>query len=319
MTRLYYTDHYEFPLPAGHRFPVRKYRMLREKLERDGLFEFAPAPLAPVEAIEMVHDPDYVRGFLDGTLPPGELRPIGLPWSPGLVARSLASVGGTLCAADDALRTGRGGTLAGGTHHAFRASGAGYCVFNDVDVAIAWLRAEGRIQRAAVIDLDVHQGDGTAAIFAGDRDVFTVSLHGRRNFPFRKQRSSVDVEFEDGAEDEEYLAGLAGALDLAREFAPDIVFYQAGVDGLKEDRLGRLALTMDGLARRDGMVFEAFGCPLTVTLGGGYADPIELTVEGAAQTYRLLASERLTASGSAEPARGRATTGAEASHDSRSS
>jgi acetoin utilization deacetylase AcuC-like enzyme len=218
------------------------------------------------------------------------MRRIGFPWSPDLVTRALASAGGTLAAARDAVETGRGGTLAGGTHHAFRDEGSGYCVFNDIAIAIAELRAAGKVRRAAVIDLDVHQGDGTAAIFAGDPDVFTLSLHGGSNFPFRKQTSTLDVALADGTEDAGYLEALLPALDRVVEFDADIVFYQSGVDGLAEDRLGRLALTREGLAERDRLVFESVSRPLVVTLGGGYADPIELTVEAAAQTYRMLAA-----------------------------
>jgi acetoin utilization deacetylase AcuC-like enzyme len=269
--------------------------MLRRQLSESGIFDFAPAPLAEAGVVERVHDPDYVRAFIDGRLDAAAVRRIGFPWSEALVARTLASAGGTLAAAGEALRSGWGGTLAGGTHHAFRDAGSGYCVFNDLAIAIADMRAGARVQRAAVIDLDVHQGDGTAAIFAGDPDVLTVSLHGAANFPFRKQQSSIDIEFADGTGDGEYLERLAGVLPRVREFGAGVVLFQSGVDALVADRLGRLSLTHEGLRERDRMVFafaRAGGIPLVVTLGGGYAEPVEETVRAHAQTF-LLAAEML--------------------------
>ncbi|MCL4401741.1 MAG: histone deacetylase [Acidobacteria bacterium] len=283
--RLYYCDHHEFPLPAGHKFPVEKYRLLRERLAAEDLFVLEPAPLAAPAVIELAHDAAYVRAFLDGSLAPQVMRRIGFPWSEGLVRRTLASVGGTLAAAQDALATGWGGTLAGGTHHAFRHEGSGFCVFNDIAVAILAL---GR--RAAVIDLDVHQGDGTAQIFENHPGVLTVSLHCRGNFPFRKQRGKIDVDLPDGTGDREYLRALEEVLPEVARFGPVIVFYQSGVDGLAGDRLGRLSLTRAGLLERDRMVLNACrGVPLVVTLGGGYSVPIENTVEAHANTFRLLA------------------------------
>jgi acetoin utilization deacetylase AcuC-like enzyme len=282
--RLFYSDHYPIPLPQGHKFPAGKYALLREKLQADGCYRFEPAPLAGGETIERAHDPGYVRSILEGTVDPRIMRRIGFPWSPALVRRSLASVGGTLAATEDALAGGFGGNLAGGTHHAFHSEGSGFCVFNDLAIAI---RAYGR--RAAVIDLDVHQGDGTASIFAGDASVLTVSLHGEHNFPFRKQNSGIDVALADGTEDAEYLERLAGVLPRVAEFRPEIVYYQSGVDALADDRLGRLALSHEGLAARDRAVFEFVrreGFPVVVTLGGGYADPIDRTVEAHASTFR---------------------------------
>ncbi|MFN7920523.1 MAG: histone deacetylase [Bryobacteraceae bacterium] len=257
------------------------------------MFEFSPAPPAPIEDIERVHDADYVRAFLEGVLEPQAMRRIGFPWSRELVARTLASAGGTLAATEQALLHGWGGTLGGGTHHAFRGYGSGYCVFNDIAIAIRKLFADGRACTAAVIDLDVHQGDGTAEIFSGDDRVFTLSIHGRNNFPFRKQKSVLDIELADGTGDEEYLVHLARGLAEAFEQKPDIVFYQSGVDSLATDRLGKLALTLEGLAARDRAVFGEcvrLGVPYVVTLGGGYSEPIERTVEANAQTY-LLAAE----------------------------
>jgi len=290
--RLFYCDHHTFPLPAGHRFPARKYALLRAALEAGGSYELQPAPLAEAETIALAHDAEYVRQFLDGTVDPKIMRRIGFPWSQQLARRTLASVGGTLAAAADALDTGFGGNLAGGTHHAHRAEGSGFCVFNDLAVATLALRREGRVRRAAVLDLDVHQGDGTASIFSGDADVLTISLHGENNFPFRKQSSRVDIGLPDGVGNEEYLRRLSDVLPGVVEFRPEILFYQSGVDGLAADRLGRLALSHAGLMERDRAVFEIVklhGIPVVVTLGGGYADPIGLTVEAHANTFRTAA------------------------------
>jgi acetoin utilization deacetylase AcuC-like enzyme len=288
---LYFCDHYEIPLPEGHRFPMSKYRLTRDLLAVDNPadFRFECAPLAPREIVELAHDREYVGRFLDGTLPAQAIRRIGFPWSEGLVRRTFASVGGTLAAADEALRKGWGGNLAGGTHHAFRAEGSGFCVFNDIAVAILYLRYHRGVARAAVIDLDVHQGDGTASIFEHDTSVLTLSFHGRNNFPFRKQRSRIDVELEDGTGDEAYLARLETVLPQVFAFAPDVVFYQSGVDPLASDRLGKLALTTHGIARRNEMVIEAvrkYGVPLIVTMGGGYSEPVELTAQAHANVYR---------------------------------
>jgi acetoin utilization deacetylase AcuC-like enzyme len=287
-TRLYYCDHHAFPLPPGHRFPVAKYALLRETLARDGFYRLEPAPFADIAEIELVHGPAYARAFLAGTLDARMMKRIGFPWSEGLVRRTLASVGGTLAAARDALATGFGANLAGGTHHAFPDEGAGFCVFNDIAVAI---RALGR--RAAVIDLDVHQGDGAAAIFENDANVFTLSIHGEKNFPFRKRNSRLDIGLPDGAGDEQYLSALRGALPPVVDFRPEIVFYQSGVDALAGDRLGRLSLTLAGLTERDRLVCELLrrcGIPFAITLGGGYADPISRTVEAHANTYRTAAT-----------------------------
>jgi acetoin utilization deacetylase AcuC-like enzyme len=289
--KLYYCDHYEIPLPAGHRFPVRKYRIIRELLNR-GEYEFVAAERALPKDIERAHDPEYVRAFLDGSLPAQVMRRIGFPWSQGLVQRTLASVGGTLAASRQALDVQWGGNLAGGTHHAFRAEGSGFCVFNDLAVAILTLREEAGIERAAVIDLDVHQGDGTALIFEADPDVLTLSMHGKNNFPFRKQRSKVDVELADRTGDEEYLAVLERVLPRVFDFHPGVIFYQSGVDALAADALGRLAMTLDGLFLRDRKVLTAcrdYGAPFVITLGGGYSDPIEWSAEAHANTFRIAA------------------------------
>lgn len=290
--RIFYCDHHEFPLPPGHKFPQRKYRLLRERLQN--ILQLSPAPLATPTAIALAHDAGYVRRFLDGTLDPAVLRRIGFPWSEGLVRRTLASVGGTLAATRQALRHGWGGTLAGGTHHAFYSEGSGFCVFNDIAVAVQWLRTQD-MKHVTILDLDVHQGDGTAELFAGDPDVLTISVHGRNNFPFRKRRSDIDVDLPDATGDGDYLKVLDELLPRALEHKPDILFYQSGVDSLATDRLGRLALTPEGLAERDRRVFEAArkcDVPLVLTLGGGYSEPIEATVDAHATTY-LTAAQML--------------------------
>jgi acetoin utilization deacetylase AcuC-like enzyme len=287
--RLFYCDHYAIPLPAGHKFPMSKYALVRDLLARDSVSKFECAPLADADVVALAHDRDYVSRFLEGCLPDAQVRRIGFPWSEALVRRTRASVGGTLRAALDAFDTGWGGNLAGGTHHAFRAEGAGFCVFNDIAIAIEWLRAQGRVTRAAVIDLDVHQGDGTARIFESDPEVLTISVHSKSNFPLRKQTSKIDVELPDGAGDHEYLRALDQVLPSIFTFEPDILFYQSGVDPLASDTLGRLALTVAGLKERDRRVISAasvLGAPFVITLGGGYSDPIELTAEAHANTYR---------------------------------
>lgn len=286
---LFYCDRYTIPLPADHKFPISKYARIRELLAKDGRCSFEPAQLADADVIKLAHDAGYVDAFLAGTLSPQAIRRIGFPWSEALVKRTLGSVGGTLSATTEALETGWGGNLAGGTHHAFRSEGSGFCVFNDIAVAIEWLRAAGRIQRAAVIDLDVHQGDGTARIFEGDTAVYTASMHCRVNFPFRKQHSTIDIELPEGTGDDAYLEALGRLLPQVLDFQPEIVFYQSGVDGLASDTLGRLALSHAGLLKRDRMVMEAVHqrrVPFVITLGGGYSKPVELTALAHANTFR---------------------------------
>jgi acetoin utilization deacetylase AcuC-like enzyme len=272
---------------------MEKYALLRGLLQADGFFDLEAAPLAARETVEMAHDPAYVRSFLDGSLDARALRRIGFPWSEFLVRRTLASVGGTLAGARDALAGGMGGNLAGGAHHAFRSEGAGFCVFNDLAVAILALRREGRIARAAVIDLDVHQGDGAASIFEDDPEVLTFSMHADNNFPFRKQRSKLDIGLADGAGDEEYLRRLHEALPAVADFRPDLAIYQSGVDALEGDRLGRLSLSHAGLMAGDEAVFrftKRNGIPVAITLGGGYGDPISITAEAHANTFRAAAA-----------------------------
>ena len=285
------SSRYTFPLPPGHRFPIEKYTMLREAVVERGLVrpEFVHEPQrASSDDLLLVHTPDYVERFTGGRLTPDEERRVGFPWSPALVERSYRAAGGTCEAAVHAMDHGIAMNLAGGTHHAFPSHGEGFCVFNDVAVAIRMLQRAGRIERAAVIDLDVHQGNGTHAIFAGDDRVFTFSMHGGRNYPFHKVPGRLDIELEDRTGDDEYLRLLGEALPRVLAAAhPDLVVYLAGADPHECDRLGRLSLTFDGLARRDAMVIEQcreVGIPVVVTVAGGYGAPLQATVEAHAAT-----------------------------------
>ena len=289
---------YTFPLPAGHRFPVQKYAMLREGVVTEGIV--APERVLDPEAasdemLRLVLTRDYVERFTGGELSAAEMRRIGFPWSDALVERSRRAVGGTVAAARHALTHGTAMNLAGGTHHAFADHGEGFCVFNDVAIAIRLLREEGLVRRAAVIDLDVHQGNGTHAIFADDRDVFTFSMHGGRNYPFEKVAGTLDIDLDDGTEDAEYLAALADALPRVLHSArPDLVIYLAGADPHEGDRLGRMKLTFAGLARRDVMVLQAcreVGLPVAVVIAGGYGARIEDTVAVHLATARIVAGE----------------------------
>ncbi len=289
----FHSNQYVIQLPENHTFPIIKYAEIRNRLVREGTLaveQISEPPLATRDEILLVHTTDYYERFISGELTERELRRLGLPYSEALVRRSHFSVAGTIHAARAAMQKGISANLGGGTHHAFRDHGEGFCVFNDIAIAINLLRAEGRIHRAAVIDCDVHQGNGTAAIFADDPEVFTLSLHGEKNYPLIKQQSTVDVALADNTEDEEYLyqleQNLAPVLD---KFRPDIVFYQAGVDPLSSDRLGRLALTHEGLMRRDGLAFKACrerSLPCVITLGGGYAKNVEDTIEAHCNTIR---------------------------------
>jgi acetoin utilization deacetylase AcuC-like enzyme len=284
--RAFYSDTFVLPLPESHRFPMAKYRRLRERLIAEHVL--APADLAvprPVEwaDLRLVHTGPYLKAVANGTLPADMQRRIGFPWSLEMVERSRRSVGATVAAARCALEGDRvSANLAGGTHHAFSDRGEGYCVFNDVAVAARVLQRDKAIRRALVVDCDVHQGNGTAAIFSGDASVFTLSLHGAGNFPFRKEESDLDVTFEDGAGDDDYLAALADALPRVLDgHQPDVVFYLAGADPYEGDRLGRLRLTIGGLAVRDRLVFDACAArdvPVAVTMSGGYAPDVEAIV-----------------------------------------
>lgn len=284
--KAFYCDHFVLTLPEGHRFPMRKYSLLRERLLAE---EVIPPPnlIVPEAATDtellLVHDPGYLARLSAGTLEPREVRQIGFPWSPEMVERSRRSAGGTVGACRAALAEGIAANLAGGTHHAFADHGAGFCVFNDVVVAARVLQHEGLIERALIIDCDVHQGDGTAALCAGDPSLFTFSIHGERNFPFRKEQSDLDLALPDGTGDEAYLAILDDALtQVFMDARTDLVIYLAGADPYVGDTLGRLALSKDGLATRDEMVFAhclSAGLPLAIVMSGGYAVDIADTVD----------------------------------------
>lgn len=280
------SSRYSIPLPAGHRFPIEKYAMLRDRVLSEGLLDrsFVHEPeRATRDDLLTVHTPDYVDRLTVGGLTNDELRRLGFPWSDYLVERSHRSVGGTCAAIEAALTDGVAINLAGGTHHAFPSHGEGFCVFNDVAIAVQRQLATGRIARAAIVDLDVHQGNGTHHIFGADRRVFTFSMHGRRNYPFHKVSGDRDVELEDGTEDEGYLELLAGALPgVLAASQPQLVVYLAGADPHEGDRLGRLRLTFRGLARRDHMVLRAcreVGIPVAITIAGGYGHDIASTVQ----------------------------------------
>ncbi len=284
--RIYYCDHFVLPLPPGHRFPMEKYSLLRSRVasEAPRLGATLHVPAAATDRdLERVHTAEYVRAVTTGSLTSDEIRRIGFPWSEGLVERSRRSVGGTMCAALDALGDGVAVNLAGGTHHASRASGEGFCVFNDVAVAIAAVRASTAVRRVAVVDLDVHQGNGTAAMFAEDAQVFTASVHGSSNFPFRKTEGDLDIGLPDGTGDVAYLGAVRTAVEAAiTGWRPELVFYVAGADAFAGDRLGRLSVSKAALAVRDRTVIDAcvaVGAPLALVMAGGYASPVSDTVD----------------------------------------
>lgn len=284
--QIFYTDQFVLPLPDGHRFPMRKYAMLREKVEAANLSRGQPLRVpqaASDEQILRAHDAAYLQRVVSGTLADDEIRRIGFPWTEQMVERSRRSSGATVEACRAALQQGAAVSLAGGTHHAFRSHGAGYCVFNDAAIAALAMQFEGRAKRILIVDCDVHQGDGTAAILADDSSVFTFSIHAAKNFPFRKAESDLDVALPDGCDDEMYLSalhdGLCHSLSASR---PDLAIYLAGADPFEGDRLGRLSLTKGGLDRRDQLLFAMcadMAVPVATVMAGGYARCIEDTVD----------------------------------------
>ena len=284
---------YQVALPAGHPFPIAKFPLLKDRLLAEGVLSaddiLEPEPLGR-ETLELVHTPAYLDKLESSGLSAAEQRKLGMPWSDSLWLRSRLASGGTLLAACTALRTGLSGNLAGGTHHAFADHGEGFCVLNDVAIAIAKLRADGDIERAVVIDLDVHQGNGTAAIFEGVEAVFTFSMHGERNYPAEKMRSTRDVPLRDGVGEIEYLENLESHLpSVLDEADADIAFYIAGVDVAAGDRYGKLALSEEGIRLRDRRVIDEVrdrGIPLVIVLGGGYAPTRVRTVELHAHVFR---------------------------------
>ncbi|WP_425410425.1 histone deacetylase family protein [Hyphococcus sp.] len=290
--KVFYSDTFDLNLPDNHRFPGSKYGMLRRTLlENDILAEDMLEASQPIDdaALLRAHAPEYVASIDHGTIDDKAMRRIGFPWSRHIALRARATMGGALAAARAALQDGLSGQLAGGTHHAHYDFGSGYCVFNDFAVTALALLNEKNVDRVAIIDLDVHQGDGNAALLSPRDDVFVLSVHGEKNFPFRKMTSDLDLNLPDGVEDEEYNAALCGVLPAIWEFKPDLVLYQAGVDPLKEDRLGRMALTYNGLMQRDRLVLSMCkkrGIPVSMAIGGGYTDPIAQSVAAYANTWR---------------------------------
>ncbi len=295
--KIYYTDQFQVPLPAGHRFPISKYTLLKKRVmqmaegPQAGRIELQAAGAATEAQLCLAHTPEYIHKVFEGRLSEKELRRTGFPWSPGLVQRSQHSVGATIEACRDALEAGLSANLGGGTHHAYPEHGEGYCVFNDVAVAVRLLQKEGRIRRALLVDCDAHQGNGNAAIFAGDQSVFTFDLYGAKNFPFHKENPSLGVPLADGTGDHEYLEtleeGLWRAVCLAH---PDLVVYLAGADPFQGDRLGRLSLSKAGLAERDYLVLNTLksqGFPVAVVMAGGYGYHIEETAEIQATTIEI--------------------------------
>jgi acetoin utilization deacetylase AcuC-like enzyme len=288
---------YAIPLPEAHRFPMSKYGLLRDGVLSQHLVppeRLHDPPRAERDDLLLVHTAAYVDDITNGTLPPTAQRRIGLPWSEQFVERAYRVVRGTCEAAEAALVHGVAMNLAGGTHHAFPDFGEGFCTFNDVAIAIRRLQRAQLLARVAIVDLDVHQGNGTHACFAGDGDVFTFSMHGAKNFPFHKVPGTLDIELADGTSDDEYLALLAEHLPtVIREAKPDLVVYLAGADPHEGDRLGRLALTFDGLKRRDYQVLEccrAIGIPVCVTIAGGYGRDVHNTVAVHLNTVRTVAA-----------------------------
>lgn len=293
--QIFYTDHFVLPLPPGHRFPMSKYRLLRDRIAQSPLHSddiLLVPPAVSFEQLILAHETDYVHRVFEGHLTAKEIQRIGFPWSLQMVERSRRSSGATLAAARIAMSEGISVNLAGGTHHAMRAAGEGYCVFNDAAVTIRVLMSEGLIARAVVIDCDVHQGNGTADIFTDDPNVVTFSIHGAKNFPSRKCKSTIDVDLNDGIEDEEYLEMLHDGLHRAMALGPyDLAVYLAGADPYEHDRLGRLKLTKPGLAKRDEMVIQCLSqeheIPVAVAMAGGYAPNVEDIVDIHAQSIGI--------------------------------
>ncbi len=290
--RVFYTPRYYADIGEGHIFPIRKFELVRDRLLEEGtllpedLVEPEPASL---DEISLVHTEDYVTRLCAGTLRSGELRRLGLPWSESLVRRSFYAVGGTIGAARLALKEGISSNLAGGTHHAFEDRGEGFCVLNDVAVGLRVLRRDGLIRSAAVIDCDVHQGNGTATIFTDEPEIFTFSMHGAKNYPLFKARSTLDIELPDGTSDQPYLEALEDSLPSVFQSEPEIVFFLSGADPYVGDKLGSLAVSIAGLRRRDELVLKECcerEIPVVTVMAGGYGENISDTVEIHCNTIR---------------------------------
>ena len=292
--RVFYTPRYYADIGEGHVFPIRKFELIRERLLAEGTLhpsELHEPEAAHLDDVLLVHTHDYVSRLCNGNLTPKEIRRLGLPWSESLVRRSFYATGGTIAAAHAALADGYASNLAGGTHHSFADRGEGFCVLNDVAVAIRSLHARNLLRRAAIVDCDVHQGNGTATIFAADDDTFTFSIHGANNYPLFKAQSSLDVELPDGTSDDEYLTTLATHLPSVFQIDPEIVFYLAGADPYARDKLGRLAVSIEGLRERDAFVLrECYEreVPVVTVMSGGYGKDINDTIEIHCNTIRTV-------------------------------
>ena len=303
---VFYTPRYYAEIGDSHIFPIRKFELVRNKLLAEGALRadeiHEPLP-APIEYVRLVHTEDYVTRLCNGQLTDKEIRRLGLPWSESLVQRSFYAVGGTIAAAFHSLGEGYCSNLAGGTHHSFADRGEGFCVFNDVAIAIRALRSKGLIQRAGIVDCDVHQGNGTATIFSGDDKTFTFSMHGANNYPLLKVDSSLDVALPDGTRDDVYLDLLVGSLEHVFNDEPEIIFYLAGADPYMGDKLGKLSLTIEGLRRRDETVLrECYDreVPVVTVMSGGYGKDITDTIEIHCNTIRTVKAVFETASSSGE-------------------
>jgi acetoin utilization deacetylase AcuC-like enzyme len=290
--KAFYSDHFVLPLPDGHRFPMQKYRLLRQGVSHAVPdIEFHEAPYTTDGVLALAHHPRYIQRVSSGLLSPAEQKVIGFPWTPQMVERSRHSAGATIAACRAAITQRAAVNLAGGTHHAHADHGEGFCVFNDAAIAARLMQAERHVKKVAIVDLDVHQGNGTASILANDDSVFTLSLHGEHNYPFTKETSDLDVALPDGTDDDAYLTALQNALaELFTRFSPQLIIYLAGADPHEGDRLGRLKLTMQGLAARDRMVLEAARqreIPVAITMAGGYGKNIQDTVAVHVQTIAI--------------------------------
>jgi len=303
--KFFYCDRFNFFLPQGHRFPITKYALLRESIEQASLVtpeDLIESEAATDEQILRVHTAEYLQKLKDGALTDKEQRRLGLPWSLALLERSRRSVGGTLSTAKAALAEGLAMNLAGGTHHAYPDHGEGFCVFNDVAIAIRALQAEGQLTKAVILDCDVHQGNGTAVIFEHDDSVFTFSVHGEKNFPLHKEQSNLDLELPDNTDDVDYLEAIEYGVERAlASTQSQLAFYLAGADPFEGDSLGRLKVSKAGLAARDRLVFDLCaqaGVPVAVVLSGGYARDIRDSVAIQFQTAQI-AVEKYTRRGEA--------------------
>jgi acetoin utilization deacetylase AcuC-like enzyme len=303
--KAFYSDHFVLPLPTGHRFPMAKYKMLRDLVVHLPNAQLEEAPRASDTDLLLAHDASYVQRVIAGTLTEAEQKEIGFPWSEKMVERSRRSVGATIAACQSAIDEGVAVNLAGGTHHAYRNKGSGFCVFNDAAIAARVLmRQPIGLQKIGILDLDVHQGDGTAAILQHDPAIYTVSIHGEKNYPFTKTSSDLDIALADGSGDTIYLEALEVALGFLLKQRIEFLIYLAGADPFEGDRLGRLTLTKEGLALRDQRVMAFVrerGIPMAIAMAGGYANPIDDTVQIHYQTIQIASAHQHTMNVSKPP------------------